>query len=271
MFRFMFYCFVLCSIMNGQESPHGVLNLQCIDCHSTEGWNVLALPMKFNHSNTPFVLYGQHRNAECKQCHTTLRFVGTPVNCVSCHQKDFDNAISINHRKAAFSADCIQCHTADALTWRTSFDHNKTQFPTRGIHEAVSCNSCHANGLYKGTLNQCVGCHLKEYTATTNPNHITAKFPTDCATCHRALTWQPAAFFPHDQYFPIGSGATHRPGRWNSCSDCHTASPNYATFECINCHEHSQSSTDRLHGEVSGYAYQSSACYRCHPSGSGGD
>jgi len=37
------------------------------------------------------------------------------------------------------------------------------------------------------------------------------KFNTDCAVCHRALTWQPAAFFPHDQWFPISAGSHHSP------------------------------------------------------------
>ncbi|MDD8017474.1 MAG: hypothetical protein PHP42_03800 [Bacteroidota bacterium] len=258
------------SIVHTQDSPHGNLEMQCIECHSTEGWDVIAVPMKFNHSSTQFVLYGQHRNTACKQCHTNLRFAGTPMNCVACHQNDFDAALSINHRKAGFGTDCLQCHTVDALTWKASFDHNKTQFPTRGIHEAISCETCHVNDLYQGISLECVSCHLKEYNATKNPNHQTAKFPTDCATCHRALTWQPAVFFPHDEYFPIGSGARHSPGRWNSCVDCHAASPNYAVFECINCHEHSQARTDGRHGEVSGYVYQSQACYRCHPSGQAG-
>lgn len=254
-------------MVSAQDSPHGILRWKCIDCHSTDGWRELISPMRFNHSETPFVLYGQHRSASCRQCHTALRFSGTPSQCSMCHQKDYDNTVSIDHRKAGFGAECLQCHREDALSWRTSFDHNKTQFLTRGIHEAVNCNQCHTAGIYRGTPSECVACHLKEYAATNNPNHTTAGFPTDCALCHRALTWQPAVFFPHEQYFPIGSGDTHRPGRWQSCTDCHTASPNYAVFECINCHEHSRSETDRHHDDVSGYSYQSTACYRCHPRG----
>lgn len=259
----------VCSLkIIAQESPHGALNMQCTDCHSTEGWNEMAVPLRFDHASTSFYLYGQHRNTECKQCHTTLRFAGTPANCFSCHQKDYDAAIAVSHRNAAFSTECTQCHSVEAFSWRASFDHNKTQFPTRGAHEAVACKTCHAHDLYKGTPIHCIACHQQEYDATTNPNHRDAKFPTDCATCHRALTWQPAVFFPHDSYFPIGAGAKHRPGRWNSCSDCHTAQPNYNTFECINCHEHTKSKMDSEHqGEVNGYVYQSSACYRCHPQG----
>lgn len=267
MHRLVIIGLLFSGILFSQDSPHGAIEKKCTDCHTTQGWNDLVSPMKFNHSSTSFVLYGQHRAATCKQCHTTLQFAGTPANCVSCHQKDFDHAVAVDHRKAGFQTDCKQCHSNEAFSWNTGFDHNKTQFPIRGIHEAVPCNNCHSNGLYRGTPTQCVACHSKEYQAASNPNHVTAGFSTDCATCHRALTWQPAAFFPHQQFFPIAAGDTHRPGRWQSCTDCHSASPNYSTFECINCHEHSQSSTDRHHGEVSGYVYQSSACYRCHPSG----
>lgn len=264
MIRLSLLFFIFFGAVFAQDSPHGTIRWKCIDCHSTEGWTKLVMPMHFDHSETPFVLYGQHRSASCRQCHASLRFIGTSSLCISCHQKDFDNTVSVDHRKAGFGTDCMQCHRNEALNWKSSFDHNKTQFPTRGIHEAVSCSQCHTSGMYRGTPSQCVSCHLKEYTATKNPNHAAAGFPVDCAVCHRALTWQPAVFFPHEQYFPIGAGDTHSPGRWNSCTDCHTASPNYAVFECINCHEHSRSETDGHHDEVSGYVYQSKYCYGCH-------
>ncbi len=250
--------------MLAQESPHGNLRWKCADCHTTEGWTEMVSPMKFSHSQTQFLLRGQHRNTQCRQCHTTMLFAGTSQACVSCHKKDFDRSIVPDHRQAGFVSECQLCHSDESLTWRSGFDHNKTQFPTRGIHEAVDCRSCHANGLFRKTPKECVACHIKDFIATKNPNHSTAGFQTDCATCHRALTWQPATFFPHEQYFPIGSFDTHRPGRWKSCVDCHPASPNYSTFECINCHTHSKSSTDNHHSDVRGYAYLSTSCYRCH-------
>lgn len=251
-------------LMMAQTSPHGPLQWKCTDCHTTDGWTTMAQPMSFDHGQTTFRLYGQHRNTACKQCHTDNRFKGTAAVCVVCHKKDFDHTVSPNHRLANFTPDCSLCHTQDALSWHTAFDHNRTNFPTRGIHEAVECRSCHVNGIFRGTPKDCYSCHAKQYAATTSPNHAAAKFPTDCATCHRALTWQPAAFFPHDQYFGITSSDTHRPGRWKGCADCHPAAPVYTTFECIYCHEHSKSSTDRHHSDVKGYLYQSSSCYRCH-------
>mgnify|MGYP001609883001 CR=1 FL=1 len=256
-----------CIDVRAQQSPHGPLSLQCVDCHTTTSWKELNAPMKFDHSTTVFVLYGQHKVADCKTCHTSLRFAGTSPQCFVCHKKEYDVTAFIDHRKTGFSTDCLQCHTNDAQSWLANFDHNKTQFPTRGAHDAVACLQCHTNNKFRGTLIQCIACHQKVYDATKNPDHRTAKFPIDCAMCHRALTWQPAVFFPHDNYFPISAGAKHSPGRWGSCSDCHTNQSNYAAFECINCHEHSKSKVDSKHQGKRGYVYQSSACYRCHPRG----
>jgi hypothetical protein len=58
------------------------------------------------------------------------------------------------------------------------------------------------------------------------------------------------------------------PRKWSSCSDCHVTAGSFRVFECILCHEHSnRSEVDSKHRGVSGYAYQSAACYRCHPRG----
>ncbi len=248
-----------------QESPHGPLTIACTDCHTTEDWTVLKSPVAFDHSSTSFPLNGQHQRVACRDCHTNLRFAGTPTACASCHLGDYQSALSINHRAAGFSTQCEDCHRESALSWQASFDHDRTQFPTRGIHATVACAACHANNRYRGTPVECVACHSRDYYASTSPNHLTAGFSTDCAVCHRALTWQPATFFPHP-YFPIGNGDRHHPGVWNTCADCHAEQPTYAKFECINCHEHSKTRTDARHEEVPGYAYESTSCYRCHPS-----
>jgi hypothetical protein len=274
LFRILRYGSLLAALLAGvvqaQDSPHGPGGQPCSDCHTTAGWTPVLFPLKFDHDTTAFPLRGEHRNTTCLSCHTTLRFAGTPTECVSCHRKDYDAALAVNHATAGFGYDCTECHLADASSWLASFDHNKTNFPTRGIHESVPCGSCHTDGRFRGTPTECVACHREAYLATTNPNHAAAGFSTDCSLCHRALTWRPAAFYPHDNFFPISSGSNHPPGRWNSCTDCHAAQPDYSTFECINCHAHAKSAMDSRHSDVSGYEYRSSACYQCHPTGSAG-
>jgi hypothetical protein len=265
--RAIFPVVFLAGIAAAQDSPHGPPPLRCTDCHGNESWTQLNPVLKFDHDTTAFPLRGQHRDASCRLCHTTLRFAGTTSDCFGCHRRDYESATAINHTVAAFSTRCTDCHDETASSWLASFDHDNTNFPTRGIHASLPCKTCHTQNRFRGTPVACVSCHLREYAATTNPRHSAAKFDTDCAVCHRALTWQPAAFFPHDQWFPISAGSHHSPGTWNSCSDCHANQTNYGAFECINCHQHNKASTDNTHSGRSGYQYISSACYRCHPQG----
>jgi hypothetical protein len=63
-------------------------------------------------------------------------------------------------------------------------------------------------------------------------------------------------------WFPIESGAHKN----FDCSECHTTTGNYAIFSCTtSCHPRSDTNED--HDEVSGYTYNSAACYSCHPDG----
>ncbi len=248
-----------------QVSPHGPLSMVCTDCHTTDSWKKVSIPLTFDHDTTSFPLRGAHRRATCIACHTTLRFQGTPTECIGCHRSDFRGALTVDHVLAGFSTDCTLCHASDQSSWLVSFDHDKTDFPTRGAHESLPCTACHSNNRFRGTPVECIACHRAAYLATTNPSHRDAGFSTECATCHRALTWRPATFFPHNNFFPISDGTTHHPGVWNTCSDCHQSQPAYASFECIYCHEHAKAQTDGRHRDVSGYQYKSSACYQCHP------
>ena len=149
---------------------------------------------------------------------------------------------------------------------RRAFDHNRTQFPTRGAHYAVPCLQCHVNNRFRGTPIQCDACHHNVYLTAQNPPHATLS--TDCATCHPALNWQLPSFIPHP-YFPIASGARHQPlSQWHSCSDCHQNSQNYpssySSYICYNCHTHALPTMQSRHAGVPGY--DPNKCYNCHPS-----
>ena len=37
----------------------------------------------------------------------------------------------------------------------------------------------------------CAACHHDDYLATTNPNHVAAQFPNDCASCHSEQRFHP--------------------------------------------------------------------------------
>ncbi len=235
----------------------------CESCHTIQAWR----PAKFDHDRTGFPLTGAHASVDCARCHVGGRYAGTPTDCYSCHQADYTRANNPSHQ--GFPTQCQNCHNTGA--WQpANFDHSKTGFPLTGAHASVDCTRCHVGGRYAGTPTDCYSCHQADYNGTTNPSHAAAGFPTQCQTCHTTSSWQGASFDHDGAFFPIYSGR-HR-GVWSSCSDCHVSSSNYAVFECILCHAHSnRADVDSHHQGVSGYVYQSAACYRCHPRGVAGD
>lgn len=230
----------------------------CLACHPTgnkgEG---------FDHNSTNFPLTGAHIGIDCNECHTTGNYSDASPDCVSCHQNDYNATINPNHNDTGFSTDCVSCHTTNPNWTPTSWDHNDI-YPLNGAHANIAddCAACH-NGDYNNTPNTCVGCHLDDYNNTTNPSHISAQFPDDCMLCHTETSWLPSTFDHDGQYFPIYSGA--HGGIWNDCAECHTNPSNYGVFTCITCHTSSQTNND--HSEVSGYVYESNACFDCHPNG----
>ena len=106
---------------------------------------------------------------------------------------------------------------------------------------------------------------MTDFNTTTNPNHKTAGFPTDCLSCHTTVRWTGATFDHDTKYFRINTGK-HQ-GKWATCATCHTNSANYKEFTCLTCHEHNKTSMDSKHQGRSGYSYTSTACLSCHPRG----
>lgn len=235
----------------------------CTTCHTTVGWK----PSTFNHSATNFPLTGAHLTTDCLFCHKNGQFKGTTTDCYSCHQTDFTRVTDPNHVSGNFDHNCSVCHTTSAWSPAT-FDHNKTNFILTGAHVTVECSRCHASGTFTGTPTDCYACHQQDYNSSVNPAHAVAHYPTVCITCHTPTAWRPSTF-DHTPLFPIGSGSKHRPGRWTTCQDCHTNPANFKVFSCITCHEHNKTEMDDKHQGRTGYVYESSACYRCHPTGTG--
>lgn len=236
----------------------------CEQCHNTNSWE----GADFNHSATNFPLTGAHTAVNCSQCHSS-GFKGTSTICFNCHQNNYNNTSNPRHAALSIQNTCESCHSTNPGWKPAQFPNHNSFFILDGAHaaKASDCFSCH-KGNYNSTANTCYGCHQTDFDNTSNPPHKLQGFPQDCVACHTTLAWQPASYKNHDgQFFPIYSGS-HR-GRWNTCGDCHTVVTNFKVFECINCHEHSQSNTDSRHREVRNYLYKSTECYRCHPTGRG--
>jgi hypothetical protein len=252
------------------EDPHrGELGMDCARCHTPRTF-IERSRMIRAHALTHFPLTGAHAGLDCETCHPMaaqgqLRFVGTPSDCEGCHMPDYRATTQPPHNAAAFPTQCETCHRP--IAWRpASFDHSRTGFPLTGAHLRTPCMSCHGDGVYAGKPTACVSCHQADYDGTNDPSHAAAGFPVTCENCHNTSSWDDATFDHDTANFPIYSG--RHAGRWAACSTCHTNPQNFSVFTCFSCHPHSDPvQTQSNHGGVNGYAYDSNACYACHPRG----
>jgi hypothetical protein len=255
-----------CHIDNYNQTtnpPHASaqFSTDCKSCHNETAW----IPSTFDHSGTSFPLTGAHIGAECSACHTS-GYAGTTSVCFDCHETAYNQSVNPNHNSIGIPNTCSDCHTTQPGWSPATFPIHNQYYQLNGAHALISneCSSCH-DGNYINTPNTCQGCHLDDYNQTNNPPHASAQFPTDCQTCHGEVAWVPSTFDHDNQYFPIYSGKHN--GEWNVCGDCHNNPSNYSVFTCIDCHEHNKTDTDEHHSGVSGYVYNSNACYSCHPNG----
>ena len=243
----------------------GELGTRCQMCHSFRTWRLRDVVRK--HRKTRFPLTGAHATINCNDCHMKngrFQVFGLPLECVACHEKIYLEAKNPDHIALNFGKDCKECHSIRAVSWRgeVAFHEKLTSFPLEGVHAKIGCDACH-KGQFTKLPTDCYSCHKDQYEATSNPNHKSVGFPTTCQDCHTANGWRPASNFDHDaRFFKIYSGK-HK-GKWGSCNDCHVDPNNYKNFSCLNCHEHRKSKMDEEHHEVSGYRYESQACYSCH-------
>jgi hypothetical protein len=229
----------------------------CQSCHSADTW----YDAQFDHLKfTGFALTGAHATLECTACHVGGKFQGTPADCYSCHVTDFNGTTNPNHAQAGFSHQCQSCHNTTAWTPAT-FDHSQTAFPLTGAHATVACNLCHVNGQFANTPTDCYSCHVKDYNATTSPNHVQAGMPQQCQVCHNTTAWVPAAFDHSKTAFPLTGAHTSV-----ACGTCHT--DNYAgtlPTNCYGCHAKDFTGTANISGVPNHVtAGFSQDCTQCH-------
>ncbi len=228
---------------NTQDPNHVSSNFptECTVCHNTIAWDQAT----FDHSLTTFPLTGAHIAVNCQDCHET-GYTGTPAECYSCHQQDFESTQDPNHVLNGYSTNCTDCHTTGSWDDLSNFNHDVTQFILTGAHITTNCIECHQQG-YNNTPNECVGCHQDEFNNTTDPNHQVSGFPTTCDDCHTTSAWTPANF--DHNFYPISSQHNDV-----TCNECHSE-PNYQP-QCLSCHL-----DDFNQGHDPG---ESTDCWACH-------
>jgi hypothetical protein len=129
------------------------------------------------------------------------------------------------------SIPCENCHTK--TSWKPirgvpEFDHNRTSYPLRGMHEKVSCTQCHTNLVFKNVSSNCANCHADIHRG---------QFGANCAKCHTVQGWdiRTDQLKQHDNRFPLLGAHSLL-----ECADCHKSEA-VGQFvglstECLSCH-----------------------------------
>ncbi len=121
-----------------------------------------------------------------------------------------------------------------AQNGRRDFDHTRTGFPLTGVHVNERCESCHMNGILKGTPRDCASCHTAgSRFSRGNIVKTTSHMPTAqaCETCHNTITFANTHF-------------SHAGVKAGTCADCHNGraatgkGPNHpmVSSSCDTCH-----------------------------------
>ncbi|MEI7500734.1 MAG: cytochrome c3 family protein, partial [Bacteroidota bacterium] len=225
-------------LMSGRvvaDSPHGKdFKLNCGLCHSSTGWKLDKSIYAFDHNKTAFPLTGQHEELDCKQCHPTLVFSEAKVGCVDCHT-DMHNF--------TVGPDCGRCHTPKSwIVENITEVHQRSRFPLVGAHITADCYQCHPSASllrFEPLGVECYDCHLADYVATNNPNHVQGGYSKNCIECHsiNSFTWTGAGF--NHSFFPLTKGHA-----LVSCIECHP-NGNYSNLskECVSCHQTNYNNT----------------------------
>ena len=290
-----------------EDIHRGQLGDDCASCHRMLDWRPegqIAM-----HARTRFPLVGAHAATACFRCHENAEagnLTRTPIECSACHQDDLATAVNPDHQAQGWLDDCQRCHIP--TTW-TGAGFNHASFPLTGQHASAACSACHAGGVYAGTPDQCIACHLADYQAA--PDHVAQGYPQDCQLCHSTSSWQGASFnhqgitatcvtchlsdyqattSPNHTAagFPLTCQTCHSTQQWEpasfnhsfpinggdhgglDCNQCHLVPNNFQSFSCTHCHAHEQREMDDKHRGVAGYVWESGACYSCHPNGQEG-
>ena len=143
----------------------------CLDCH--DGVDRLS---NFDHNNF-FLLEGRHAEIDCQACHVDNNYIGTPSECVQCHEEPEIHA-------GFFGLQCEYCHSSIAWTPAKLITH---QFPLdHGSQSSLACENCHTNVYSEYS---CFGCHDHQPDGIRESHQelaISSEELGSCFICHPA-------------------------------------------------------------------------------------
>jgi hypothetical protein len=236
---------------SARQPNHTLSNfsLDCINCHdpNSKVWGTDNF-----HSQFPLTL--GHEIDDCKACHTSNDYAAASSECVTCHRKNFDNAVKPNHAASGYSTNCVECHSQRPFSWEIKDFH--LNFSLTLGHDVADCKKCHKSADYKNISTECVSCHLTAFENSGTPPHLGSGFSTNCTECHSAtpLSWTVPGY--HSSY-PLTLG--HNVA---DCKACHKTNNYPATStECVTCHKTDFDNTTNPAHLSSGF---STNCIECH-------
>lgn len=247
----------------GFHAADEVKSKACKDCHAehieeppgsgrgkktTIDWRPFGGKRNFNHRLTGWPLEGTHRYTKCEKCHdgrypkTKLpTYLGQRQECTTCHygtEKKPGVGGSNPHKFTDVAlTDCKLCHTFSnfrvANLAATKFDHDKTDYPLKGLHKRNKCVACHEKDIetfeVKEDFSDCKGCHEDSHRSV-----ISAK--RKCSDCHLQTTKFRKTKFDHGRETKFALRGQHAKNR---CKACHEvgSKPEAPGMTCISCHK----------------------------------
>src|ERR1700757_286061 len=154
---------------------------------------------------------------------------------------------------------CENCHTSSG--WKPiravpEFDHNKTNYPLRGMHEKVRCVECHVKPVFTNVGKNCADCHADIHRRQMGPN---------CEQCHTVQGWNIAVqqVKDHQNRFPLlGAHSAVQ------CQECHKQAATGIFYglstRCDSCHLKDWQQTTNPAPASAGPAFASGNCQGCH-------
>ena len=157
--------------------------------------------------------------------------------------------------------------TANTARIRKTFNHLTTGFALTGVHQTITCESCHVGGNFKGTPRSCQACHTTgvQITALAKPpTHI--QTTKDCDTCHNNTSSFQSYVMDHTSLTQPCS--TCHSGSISSGSTIKSMPSNHPQFNpgdtCDNCHKNTFSFITTTFHTVDNVT---SGCASCHDTG----
>jgi hypothetical protein len=181
-----------------RDAHAGEFGQRCEGCHDSSSWT--ALFTADAHRRTNFPLSGRHAILPCQECHGDMRgpqLGRRTVECIACHQRDYDRTAmgSLDHAALGLPTDCRQCHDPWSFRPARLAGHERCFEIRGGEHATIGCLRCHsslANVTFSGACNTqtaaCTGCHEHSCSRTDREHQEVPGYQCKdrkCYECHR--------------------------------------------------------------------------------------